>query len=345
MTTIEQINNETEFLGVPGDGHPWDGRFEQELRRLEEKGSGVVFIVLDRGAIVGYLSAFAGWYERNRGTLFIAVVGLREPYRGRGIGTSLFEAVEEWARGRGAWRLDLRVSSLNQRGQALYRKRGFAVEGTIRQGVLRHGAWTDDFWMGKLLDPAPSAPPPAETPRLPSGRHATGTLVLRELQSGDGAAFRDWDLRVSTNVPYALKLPGEVPGAEAIERDIADTAADPHIWLAAIQQDMYGPEAVIALGTASIERRFRMDYDAYVNVTILPEWAGKGLGRRLHRRVEAWARERGARRLTAATHAPNLGGRRFAAALGYGEEVVMRGYSRFDGRPVDRIRFGKLLTP
>ena len=108
-----------------------------------------MILALDRGAIIGYLSAFTGWFERNRGNVFIAVVGLRETCRGRGIGTRLFEAVEEWARARGAWRLELRVSSLNERGQALYRKRGFEIEGTIREGVLRDGDWTDDFWMAK----------------------------------------------------------------------------------------------------------------------------------------------------------------------------------------------------
>ena len=344
MAAIEQINNETEFLGVPGDGHPWDGRFEEELRRLEERGTGAMILALDRGAIVGYLSAFTGWWERNRGNVFIAVVGLREGYRGRGIGTRLFEAVEDWARARGAWRLDLRVSSLNTRGQALYRKRGFAIEGTIRKGVLRHGAWTDDFWMAKLLDPAAGAAPPVDTPRNPSARHASHTLIVRELRPGDGAAFRDWEMRMYAALPFVLKQPGEVAAAEAIERDIAEMGGDPRLWLAAVQQDMYGPEAMMALGTASIERRFRMNHDAFVNVAILPEWAGQGLGRHLHRRLEEWARAHGARRLTANVQAPNLAGRRFAAAMGYDEEVVMRGYCRIDGRAVDRVRYGKLLA-
>jgi GNAT superfamily N-acetyltransferase len=350
MEAIEQINNETEFLGVPGEGHPWDGRFEEELARMAERRSGAMLLALDRGApngetIVGYLSAFAGWYARNRGNVFIAVVGLREGYRGRGIGTRLFEAVEDWARARGAWRLELRVSSLNERGQGLYRKMGFAVEGAIRQGVWRRGAWTDDFWMGKLLDPAaPAMPVPDAAERRPSGRHATHTLVVREMRPGDGPAFHDWEMRMCDANPLAIKQSGEVGGAEAIEHDIADSAGDPRLWLVAVQQDMYGPEAIMAFAFASIERRFRMSHDAFVSVSVLPEWAGQGLGRRLHTRLEAWARDRGARRLTANVQAPNRPARTFAAALGYGDEVVMRGQSRIGGLSVDRIRLGKLLA-
>jgi GNAT superfamily N-acetyltransferase len=347
LQAAERINNETEFLGVPGEGHPWDGRPAEELRRLEEHGYGVVFLALDGTEIVGYLSAFAGGLARSRGNIFIAVVGLREGYRGRGIGTRLFEAVEEWARARGAWRLELRVSSLNERGQGLYRKRGFAVEGTIRQGVLRSGVWTDDLWMGKLLDPW-AAPLPAASldtvsPRQ-SGRHGVGRLVVRELRAGDGAIFRDWEMRMVSTSPYALKLPGEVGDAETIERDIGAPAGEPRLWLVAAQPDMYGPEAIVAFATGSIELRFRMQHDAFVSVSVLPEWAGQGLGRRLHGRIEEWARGFGARRLTATISAPNAAGRGFAAALGYRQEVVMCSQVRFEGRPVDRLRLGKLLV-
>ncbi|HEY1798543.1 MAG TPA: GNAT family N-acetyltransferase [Stellaceae bacterium] len=341
---VEQINNETEFLGVPGEGHPWDGRFEEELARLDEQRSGVMLVALDGEAIIGYLSAFAGWYERHRGNVFIATVGLLERYRGLGIGTRLFAAIEDWARGQGGWRLELRVSSLNERGQGLYRKCGFANEGTIRAGVLRGGVWTDDFWMGKLLAPATPRMPVPDASLRPSGRHATHTLVLRELRPGDGPAFRDWETRLCATTPLALKLPGEVAPVDAIERDFAATSDDPRLWLAAVQQDMYGPEAIIGFATASIERRFRMASDAWVGVNVLPEWAGQGLGRRLHARLEAWARAQGVRRLSAALQAPNRHARAFAATMGYEEEVTMRGMSRIDGLLVDRVRVGKLLV-
>src|SRR5579883_1583320 len=188
--SVERINNETKFLGVPGQGHPWDGRFAEELRRLAETASGAVLLALAAGGeIVGYLSAFRGGFARNRGSLFIAVVGLRAAWRRRGIGTRLFAAVEDWARAQGSWRLDLRVSALNARGQALYRKCGFAVEGRIREGVMRDGAWSDDLWMAKLLDPRlPALPMPRSARRRRPRQHAVGTLVVRELRRATAPA-------------------------------------------------------------------------------------------------------------------------------------------------------------
>jgi len=140
-----------------------------------------------------------------------------------------------------------------------------------------------------------------------------------------------------------LKLPGEVPAADAIERDIAHISADPRLWLVATAPLLGGGEAIVGFASANIEYGFRMQHDAFVNVAVLPEWQGQGLGHRLHDRVEAWAVDHDARRLTATLQAPNAAGRAFAASLGYEPEVTMRGYSLIGGRMVDRLRVGKLF--
>jgi RimJ/RimL family protein N-acetyltransferase len=348
MTAAAQIDAETEFLGVPGQLHPWAERPDAELRALSEGDRGIVLLALSgAGAIVGYLSAFAGHFTRSRGNVFIAVVGLRESYRGQGVGTRLFEAVEAWARERRAWRLELRVSSLNERGQALYGKRGFQVEGRIRGGVFRRGAWTDDFWMGKLLEPLPGRAlahvPPSDSRSGAARRASEVRPVLREMRAGDGAGFHAWDLRMTEATPYMLKLTSEVAPAEAIERDIARIPADPRLWCVAIVPDARGVASIVGFASGNIEFGFRMQHDAFVNVAVAPEWQGRGLGRELHDRVKAWALDRGVRRLTTAVQAPNHAGRAFAAALGYEVEVTMRGYSLIGGRMIDRLRLGKLF--
>ncbi|MFI4949260.1 MAG: GNAT family N-acetyltransferase [Alphaproteobacteria bacterium] len=346
MQAVVQIDAETEFLGVPGQPHPWAGRPEAELRSLAQSGRGIVLLaVRGNGAIIGYLSAFCGHFARNHGSIFIAVVGLREACRGRGIGTLLFETVEEWARRRGAWRLDLRVSSLNDRGQALYHKRGFEIEGRIRGGVFRRGGWTDDLWMGKVLEPLPGELPdpvslePARV-RLP----VTVAPTIREMRVGDGAAFRTWEIRISGAIRFSLKQPGEVASAEAIERDIVAVPSDPRLWLVVTVPDVRRGERIVAFASGSIEFGYRMQYDCFVNVAVLPEWSGQGIGRALHDHIEAWGRAHDVRRLTATIQAPNGAGRAFAAALGYDDEVTMRCYSLIDGRMVDRLRVGKLFA-
>ena len=340
------IDAETEFLGVPGQPHPWAERPEAELRSLNDNALGVVLLALTgAGEIIGYLSAFRGHFTRNRGNLFIAVIGLREAYRGQGIGTRLFETIEAWARERHCWRIELRVSSLNERGQALYKKRGFAVEGSIRGGVFRRGAWTDDFWMAKLLEPVSGRGPSAvavEGQRVGGIRSAVAP-VLRPMRVGDGAGFRAFDIRVAESQPFSLKLPSEVAPAEAIERDLAANPSDPRLWIVATAPAPEVGETIVGFAAGNIEFGFRMQHDAFVNVVVLPEWQGRGLGRRLHDRIESWALDHGVRRLTASVQAPNLAGRAFAAALGYQPEVTMRSYSLIGGRMVDRLRLGKLF--
>jgi len=347
MAAAAQIDAETEFLGVPGQPHPWAERPESELRSLNDNKRGIVLLALaGEGAVVGYLSAFTGHFMRNRGSVFIAVVGLREAYRGQRIGTRLFEAVEAWARGRHAWRLELRVSSLNERGLALYRKRGFAAEGRIRGGVFRRGVWSDDFWMGKLLEPLPGrtlASVPPDGSRVASTAYTGPAAAVREMRAGDGVGFRAWEIRMAETIPYLLKLASEIAPAEAIERDIALVPSDPRLWLVATVPQPRGGESIVGFASGNIEFGFRMQHDAFVNVAVVPEWHGRGLGRRLHERLEVWAVDRGARRMTAAVQAPNQAGRAFAAALGYEPEVTMRGYSLIGGRLVDRLRFGRLF--
>ena len=295
MIAVAAIDAETEFLGVPGQPHPWAERPAAELRGLAEQARGVVLLaVTGDGSIVGYLFATLGQFARNRGNLFIAVVGLREAYRGLGIGTRLFEAVEAWACERQVWRLELRVSSLNERGQALYKKRGFAIEGTIRGGVFRRGAWTDDFWMAKLLRlPAArsrrAGRAPLPTIRAPQGAGRAGPAPrIRPMQAGDGAAFHAFDMSMAEVLPFSLKQPSEVASAEAIERDIAANPADPRLWLVATAPAR-GGDAIVGFAAGNIEFGFRMQHDAFVNVAVLPEWQGRGLGHRLHARIESWA--------------------------------------------------------
>ena len=346
MQAIAQIDAETEFLGVPGQPHPWAARPDAELRSLAQSGRGIVLLATrSDGDIVGYLSAFCGHFARNVGNVFIAVIGLREAWRGRGIGTRLFEAVEDWARRRGSWRLELRVSSLNSRGQALYHKRGFEIEGRIRAGVFRRGGWTDDLWMGKLLEPLPGKLPDPDPLVLTRVRRAaTVTPAIREMRVGDGAAFRAWDTRMCEANPLSIKQPGEVGSAEAIERDIVAVPSDPRVWLVATVPERRRGERIVAFASGGIEFGYRMQYDCFVNVAVLPEWSGQGIGRALHDRIAAWGRGHGVRRLTGAIQAPNGAGRAFAAALGYDDEVTMRCYSLIDGRMVDRLRVGKLLA-
>lgn len=82
IAAIETIDTETDFLGEPGDGIPWADHAEQQLRTVREKESAVYFLALEADAVIGYLGAYRGGFTGNRGTLFIAHVGIRTHRRG-----------------------------------------------------------------------------------------------------------------------------------------------------------------------------------------------------------------------------------------------------------------------
>ena len=48
--------------------------------------------------------------------------------------------------------LELTVMTHNTAGIALYKKQGFAIEGTKRHSLLINGQFIDEFYMSKLLD-------------------------------------------------------------------------------------------------------------------------------------------------------------------------------------------------
>jgi GNAT superfamily N-acetyltransferase len=60
----------------------------------------------------------------------IAGLVVDEPRRGRGIGTRLMAAAEEWARNRGLGALRLRSNVIRDEAHAFYRRQGFASSKT-----------------------------------------------------------------------------------------------------------------------------------------------------------------------------------------------------------------------
>ena len=98
-----------------------------------------------------------GWCDIRRETIPVYAhaghlgMGLLEPYRGRGIGERLIRATIDAARAAGIERIELSVYGRNARALALYRKVGFALEGTRIRGKKLDGEYDDVHMMGLLL--------------------------------------------------------------------------------------------------------------------------------------------------------------------------------------------------
>lgn len=92
----------------------------------------------------------AGAHLRRRHVLMLGISVAPQAQR-KGVGSALMAAMCDYAdRWSGALRIELNVYTDNLGAIALYRKFGFAVEGTHRGYALRDGAYVDSLSMARL---------------------------------------------------------------------------------------------------------------------------------------------------------------------------------------------------
>lgn len=113
-------------------------------------GSDFLRVAAENQKMVGYIRAERGKFNRNFHTAYI-VVGILENYRGKGIGTALFEMLNCWAKESGIKRLELTVECCNEAAIHLYKKSGFKVEGIREKSMFVNGSFVDEFYMAKIL--------------------------------------------------------------------------------------------------------------------------------------------------------------------------------------------------
>jgi RimJ/RimL family protein N-acetyltransferase len=341
--TIAKVDEETEFLGPLGEYlQRWASGLPERLTAMNEKGTGAYFLAEHGGEIVGFLGAFAGPLARTRGVIYIGHVGARAAWRGQGVGSALFAAIEDWARAQGAWRLDLRVDTQNARGLALYEKHGFAVEGRVVDGALREGVWADHFVMAKALRTL-NEPPWAPLELPPGGEGSGAPVSFRAARADDTARLRAFQLQVVGETPFMLMQPADVQDEAAFAKNLAEGLKEPGRFdLLAVVAGADG-ECIVGRGLAERELPTRMQHNAYANVNVLRSHWGRGIGRQLAAAIDTWAHEQKVRRLTGLMLAHNTRALRFAAAAGFLEELVSPRYAVTDGRAVDRVRVVKFL--
>ena len=109
------------------------------------------------GAVVGNLG-ITRYTRPRRAHVGEIGMGVRDDWQGKGVGSALLQAAldlaDNWL---GLRRIELHVHADNERAIALYRKFGFAVEGTHRAYAIRNGEYIDSLSMARLI----------EGPRLP----------------------------------------------------------------------------------------------------------------------------------------------------------------------------------
>jgi len=97
--------------------------------------------------VVGFAGMWTAFDEAH-----ITTIAIDEPYRGQGLGEALLACLFDEADRRGAVWMTLEVRVSNESAQALYRKWGFAVQGTRRRYYSDNNEDAHIMWSQALSD-------------------------------------------------------------------------------------------------------------------------------------------------------------------------------------------------
>lgn len=150
-TLMQEVESSSDFmLFGPGERKFNPDTQKKMIHVLISEQNSNIFLAETGGELTGYLIAKGGSAPRTKHSAYL-VIGIKDLYRGKGVGTSLFTELLDWASGIGLRRLELTVMTKNQGAIALYTKMGFEIEGTKKDSMFKDGQFYDEFYMSRIL--------------------------------------------------------------------------------------------------------------------------------------------------------------------------------------------------
>lgn len=149
LKMLLELDKETEYMLFEADERPNDINRMKVMINQSINGDNLLLIAIEDDNIIGFLSAHRGILRKIRHTTYI-VVGIREKFRGKGIGKKLFCELDLWAKENNVSRLELTVMCPNTIAKQLYEKNGFETEGIRRNATFMNGEYIDEYYMSKI---------------------------------------------------------------------------------------------------------------------------------------------------------------------------------------------------
>lgn len=150
LKMLKKVDTETKYMMFePGERKTTVDEMKIRIRNTFESNS-LILVVEDSEEIVGFLSAERGFANRIKHSAYI-VIGILEGYKGKGIGTKLFQQLEIWAMENSIKRLELTVMTHNEMGVKLYENMGYKKEGIKERSLIVDGEYVDEYYMAKLI--------------------------------------------------------------------------------------------------------------------------------------------------------------------------------------------------
>ena len=276
--------------------------------RAKPRSEGLVAVA--DGRVVGMLEL---WLERPRGVGGARIprvtvdlgVSVDRDWRGRGVGTALMRAAEDWARAHGAERMVLDLASKNDGARRLYDRLGYQV---------------DVIAMDKAIDPDPAA---VDAPGLV--RNADGEVVPTLV--GDQVVLRpvrpaDRDALLEVLRDPSVMAVWDTRGPEHSVDELLAGEASWTVWAIEVDGEFAG----------SIQASENDDEDyrsAGIDIFMSSRFQGRGLGTDAVRTLARYLVDvRGHFRLTIDPAADNARAIRTYEKVGFKPVGVMRRYER-----------------
>lgn len=145
-----ELDKETKYMMYEPNERTKNLNLINKIVQNAADGRDLLLVAENDNEIVGFLSAQRGAPNRIKHTAYI-VVGIRNAFQGKGIGSEFFRKLDLWARQNGIKRLELTVMCRNETAVHLYKKNGFVIEGIRKNSMIVDGRYVDEYYMAKLL--------------------------------------------------------------------------------------------------------------------------------------------------------------------------------------------------
>jgi len=150
LSMLKKLDSETKYMMYEPDERCTTLPEIQDCIKSMNSTNSLLLVAEENSDIVGFLSAERGFANRIKHSAYI-VVGILEDYRGKKIGTKMFEELERWAENSGIYRLELTVMTHNEGAVKLYKNMGFKIEGIKEKSLIIDENFVNEYYMAKTL--------------------------------------------------------------------------------------------------------------------------------------------------------------------------------------------------
>ena len=148
---FHKLDSETKFMMMePGEREISIDTQSERIKSFNEGHGNLMAVAQADNVLVGFIVASCGSANRTRHSAYM-VIGVERAQWGKGIGKSLIEFMETWAKSASIHRIEFTVVEANTSARFLYRKCGYIEEGIKRDSLKVDGEYVNEIYMSKLF--------------------------------------------------------------------------------------------------------------------------------------------------------------------------------------------------